>query len=109
MTEMVEEDAGIYQCFAKNPHGTSLSILVNLIQIVNHPFPTVPEPEKVSAVLGDKLTLTCDDLPLSVPKADFFWALSGNEQERFKDIEETDRLALDYDGKCFGFSIIIVF
>lgn len=111
-------DSGLYQCKVQNQCGTSLSVKSMLLHAHIDPFPKLDEPEKMQAMLGKPLKLTCTP-PDSVPEATISWILvSGDEDEdgidyqqpdsdgeMFDSVELSRRIAMDYSGNLYFVSV----
>ncbi|CAD5115432.1 DgyrCDS4407 [Dimorphilus gyrociliatus] len=91
-------DEGIYQCFAENEGGTSISIKVYMRRAILHAFDS-KLPRTLYPRLGAPLKLSCTP-PRSYPKADIFWALV-SENDFFVPIELTQRITMDPDGNLY--------
>ena len=112
-------DAGIYQCKVQNQCGTSLSVKTMLLHAHIDPFPKLDEPEKMQAMLGKPLKLSCTP-PDSVPEAIISWILvSGDEDEdgmdypqvdsdneMFNSVELSRRITMDYSGNLYFVSVV---
>ncbi|XP_013786554.1 neuroglian-like [Limulus polyphemus] len=72
-------DEGIYQCFAKNYYGISLSNSISLRKSELHFFP-LEKPKVVDVVEGSLLSLKCDP-PKGHPKPAVFWMIQPNSGE----------------------------
>ncbi|KAL3853061.1 hypothetical protein ACJMK2_016641 [Sinanodonta woodiana] len=91
-----DKDEGIYQCFAINNYGTSISIKVNLRVAKLGQF--APEPRKTFRVQsGMALTLNCVP-PLSYPKADVYWVVKETDG-RWTAINYDSRMSMDIEGR----------
>src|SRR5207249_1701422 len=66
-------DEGLYQCFAENVHGTSLSNAVFLRKSELNSFPD-EEPNEIFVAEGDPLTIECNP-PTGYPKPSIFWII----------------------------------
>lgn len=71
-----DTDEGIYQCFAENSHGTSVSNAVHLRKSELNSFPD-EEPKEVFVMEGEPLSLTCKP-PMGYPKPTIFWIIQSN-------------------------------
>ncbi|XP_055958348.1 neuroglian isoform X2 [Patella vulgata] len=102
------EDEGIYQCRARNAHGISLSVKVNVRQARIEPFRT-REPELLRPLLSHALKLVCVP-PLSVPPAKISWIIDkglddedqdSNDQGAFNSVNLDDRITMDFSGNLY--------
>lgn len=91
-----DRDEGMYQCFASNNYGTSVSIIVTLRQAKLGKF--APEPRKIyRSQAGLSLTLNCVP-PESVPKADVSWILKEPDGQ-WTTINYDSRISMDFEGR----------
>ncbi|ESO96246.1 hypothetical protein LOTGIDRAFT_174928 [Lottia gigantea] len=106
-------DEGVYQCQARNAHGTSLSVRVNVLQARMDPFKTVEDPEILRPLLAHSLKLSCGP-PVSVPPAKISWIIDqkvdegdydtdyeSENQDLFDFVDLDDRVTMDYAGNLY--------
>ncbi|XP_035227979.1 neuroglian-like isoform X2 [Stegodyphus dumicola] len=72
----IDTDEGIYQCFAENIYGTSVSVAVHLKKAELNSFPD-EETKEVFVIEGEPLTLSCKP-PSGYPKPTIFWIIQSN-------------------------------
>ncbi|GIY13215.1 neuroglian [Caerostris extrusa] len=76
VTTPYETDEGVYQCFAENSHGTSVSNAVHLRKSELNSF--LDEETKEEFVIeGEPLSLSCKP-PTGYPKPTIFWIIQSN-------------------------------
>ena len=93
---------GSYQCFAHNAFGTAASVVSVLKRALQESFPTIKEPKLHKPIIGSPLTLRCNP-PYSYPSATVYW---GENRERLKPIDNTDRISLDYEGNMYFVNVM---
>ncbi|XP_054715079.1 neuroglian-like [Uloborus diversus] len=89
-----EVDEGIYQCFAENIHGISVSNSVHLRKTELNSFPD-DEPKEEYVVEGEPLTLNCNP-PSGYPKPTIFWIIQSNSGALHS--INSSRITVDPDG-----------
>lgn len=90
---------GIYQCFAYNEFGVAVTTKAIVRKAELKSFPSVTVPKIHYPQVGSPLTLTCNP-PQSYPSGVVYWG-ENNSGARLKDIENTDRMSLDYKGNLY--------
>jgi len=88
-------DAGLYQCFAKNDHGTSLSNAVFLRQAELNSF-TNTQTERIEVEEGQPLSIDCNP-PTGYPKPVLHWLIYGSSSTI--NSVNSSRLTSDPEGK----------
>lgn len=88
-------DEGLYQCFAENKHGISVSNAVFLKKAELNAFAN-DEISEVHAVEGDPLTIPCNP-PTGYPKPQIFWIIQSNTGALINGINSS-RLSVDPEG-----------
>lgn len=88
-------DEGLYQCFAENKHGVSVSNAVFLKKAELNAFAN-DEINEVHAVEGDPLTIPCNP-PTGYPKPQIFWIIQSNTGALINGINSS-RLSVDPEG-----------
>ena len=97
------DDDGMYQCFATNKFGTSVSYKVNLRRGDLEPFATTAVVTK-SVRVGSWLRLYCNP-PQSYPPATIYWAIqqiNGNLQP----LMYNSRVTQDLDGNLYFVNVL---
>ena len=89
-------DEGLYQCFAENVHGTSVSNAVFLRKSELNSFPDQDLPEVISVNEGEPYTIDCNP-PTGYPKPAIFWIILSNTGA-LRSINSS-RLTVDPEGK----------
>ncbi|KAL5013687.1 hypothetical protein ScPMuIL_007957 [Solemya velum] len=85
-------DEGLYQCFAENIFGTSLTIIINLKEAISLPFLSLPD-QTYRPQLGAHLTLNCIP-PMSYPPAEVYWVFK-NETGDLTAFNYSKRVTMD--------------
>ncbi|XP_017465423.1 PREDICTED: neuroglian-like [Rhagoletis zephyria] len=88
-------DEGLYQCFAENKHGRSVSNAVFLKKAELNAFSN-DEIDNVHAVEGEPLTIPCNP-PTGYPKPQIFWIIQSNSGALINGINSS-RLSVDPEG-----------
>ena len=89
-------DEGLYQCFAENVHGTSVSNAVFLRASELNSFPDQDMPEQLTVSEGDPLTIDCNP-PTGYPKPAIFWIVLSSSGA-LRSINSS-RLTVDPEGR----------
>lgn len=90
-------DEGLYQCFAENIHGTSVSNAVFLRKSELNSFPADQEgPHELHAVEGDPFSVECNP-PTGYPKPAIFWIILSSSGS-LRSINSS-RLTVDPEGR----------
>ncbi|KAL4226716.1 Hemicentin 2 [Mactra antiquata] len=98
ITELREDDAGVYQCIAKNEFGTSLSQKIRLTESTTNAFEN-PQQERVHDVLAaNSLKLECNP-PKNEPPGFINWLKYQVKGTRRVDFDS--RVAMDEDGNLY--------
>lgn len=88
-------DEGLYQCFASNKHGVSVSNAVFLKKAELNAFSN-DEIEDIYAIEGELLTIPCNP-PTGYPKPKIFWIIQSNSGALINGINSS-RLSVDPEG-----------
>nr|KAG5699477.1 hypothetical protein BaRGS_020036 [Batillaria attramentaria] len=94
ITKPEDKDEGIFQCFATNNYGRSLSISINLREAKLKDF-EVGSDTRYYPDLGKPLTLNCVP-PESVPPAQVFWVIK-KPYGGFDAINYDARVTMDHE------------
>jgi len=89
-------DEGLYQCFAENIHGTSVSNAVFLRKSELNSFPDQDMPLQLTVNDGDPQTIDCNP-PTGYPKPAIFWVIQSNTGA-LRSINSS-RLTVDPEGR----------
>ncbi|KAL5013978.1 hypothetical protein ScPMuIL_008248 [Solemya velum] len=89
-----DKDEGIYQCFAENDYGISVTININFRQAKLASFPVLND-QTYRPQLGAHLTLNCVP-PTSYPTADVYWVYQ-NPTGAFMPINYDKRVTMDQE------------
>ena len=93
------KDEGIFQCLAKNEHGTSTSINVNLREAMLEDFP-YGQDKSIPVRRGHSVKLQCTP-PTSLPKAEIRWVLKDTKSGRIEAINFNNRITKDLEGRLY--------
>lgn len=88
-------DEGLYQCFAENVHGTSMSNSVYLRKSELSSFPEEP-PREYTIIEGSPHTIDCNP-PSGYPKPSIYWMILSNTGALHS--INSSRLTLDPEGR----------
>lgn len=88
-------DEGLYQCFAENVHGTSMSNAVFLRKSELNSFPD-EDPKELTVRDGEPLSVDCNP-PTGYPKPSIFWIILSNTGA-LRSINSS-RLTVDPEGR----------
>ena len=99
ISDMVEEDAGFYQCIAKNPYGLSMSKIVRLEKTTKKIFETSGS-QKYSRLPGHRLVMNCNP-PKNNPPGKLKWVLYDANRDEKESVVLDDRRAMDSEGFIF--------
>lgn len=88
-------DEGLYQCFAENKHGKSVSNAVFLKKAELNAFPD-NQISEVNAIEGEPITIPCNP-PTGYPKPQIFWIIQSNSGALINGINSS-RLSVDPEG-----------
>lgn len=89
-------DEGLYQCFAENMYGTSVSNAVFLRKSELNSFPDQDMPETITVTEGEPLSIDCNP-PTGYPKPAIFWIVLSNSGS-LRSINSS-RLTVDPEGR----------
>ncbi|KAK7102380.1 neuroglian-like isoform X2 [Littorina saxatilis] len=94
ITRPEDKDEGIFQCFAKNSYGTSLSININLREAKLKSFVVEADRTKYPQ-LGREMTLDCVP-PESIPPANVYWIIK-KPYGGFDAVNYDARVSMDHE------------
>lgn len=90
------KDEGIFQCFADNGYGVSVTVKVSLREAILKKFNY--EPKRTHRVqAGKDLTLPCTP-PQSIPTADVYWVYK-SPNGRWEAVNFNKRITMDLEGR----------
>lgn len=98
LTELHSDDAGVYQCIAKNEFGTSLSQKFRLVESTTRGFLNPKAEKKYEVLAGSSFKLKCNP-PENDPPGFISWSKHQYGGEGTRRVDLDNRVAIDKDGK----------
>lgn len=89
-------ETGLYQCYARNDHGVSLSNAVFLRKAELNPF-TNTQTERIEAEEGQPLSIDCNP-PTGYPRPTLHWIIYGSGSQTINSVNSS-RLTSDPEGR----------